>query len=137
MISQINSMDTLNEGERPDNIDKEGGMPEDLTLPPKRYEKLDINGHEYDLRKQDDIFRAMDRASDYRQDLREGDLDEYEGKSTEPWGGGRSRLLYDEIRIKMAIDYHQGKHDISWEQQDAEAKRIIKIRATQFRTQGN
>lgn len=132
----IEGMETLDDGDRPDNMDDEGGMQQDLTLLPLRYEKLEVNGHEYDLRKADEVEDAQEALEDYRQQLREGELDEYEGKLTEPWGGGRSRLLYDEVRAKMAADFHDGKHSLTYEQQHQEAQRIIKIRATQFRAQG-
>jgi len=131
----IAQMDTIDEGDRPTDMDNEGGMPEDLTLPPKRYEKLEANGELYDLRKPQEAREALEATQDYREDLREGELEIYEDKPTEPFGGGRTRLFYDELRAKMAHDYHEGKHDLSWEQQHEEAQRIIKIRATQFRAE--
>jgi len=131
----ISQMDSLDEGNRPTDMDDEGGLAEDLTLPPKKYEKLDVNGQEYDLRKRNEVHEAQEATEDYREDLRYGELDEYEEKSTEPFGGGRSRLFYDELRTRMACDYHDGKHDLSWEQQDAECKRIIKIRIAEFKAE--
>ena len=136
MSDLLIDMDSLDEGDRPDNMDNDGDMEPDLTLPPLRYEKLEVNGHEYDLRKQDEVEDAQEALEDYREQLRNNKLDEYEGKLTEPWGGGRSRLLYDEVRAKMAMDMHEGKHNLSYEQQHQECQRIIRIRAAQFRVQG-
>ena len=52
------------------------------------------------------------------------------------WGGGRSRLLYDQLRADFAADKLAGKHEMTWDQQHMEAKRIIKMRAIQVKTQG-
>ncbi len=131
----ITQMEVLDSGDRPQDMDDEGGMPEDLTLPPKRYERLEVNGEEYDLRKAEETEAAQEATENYRKDLRMGELDEYEDKPTEPFGGGRSRLFYDELRTKMANDYHEGKHDLSWDEQHEECQRIIKIRAAQFRAE--
>lgn len=109
---------------------------EDLTIPPRRYEKLETNGEEFDLRKPKEAEEANDTAKGYREQLKNDDLSTYEGKSTEVWGGGRSRLLYDEIRTKYAIDYHAGKHTMTWEQQHFEANRAIKIYAARIKAQG-
>lgn len=121
-------------------IDNDGTLPEykgeDLTLPPKRYERLEVNGEEFDLRDPENVDDALEELREYRQELRNGELDEYDGKSTDLWKGGRSELLYDEIRAKLAEDFHEGKHTLTWDEQNIEAKRIIKIRAAQLKTQG-
>jgi hypothetical protein len=109
---------------------------EDLTIPPKRFEKLEVNGEIYDLRDPDNVQEAKETTHEYREQMQDNNLPEYEGRSTEIWGGGRSKLLYDELRAKLAEDFHKGKHSMTWDQQDIEAKRIIKIRAAQLKAQG-
>jgi len=97
------------------------------------YTYLKVNDHEYDLNDPDDAQVASDQVRQYREQLKEHDLDTYEDKSTD-WGqGGRSELLYDELRSKMAVDYHRGLHSLSWEDQHQEAERIVGLRAQQTR----
>jgi len=96
----------------------------DLTVPPYRYEKLEIDGHSFDLRNPSDVDDALNTIQDYQQQMKDGELLEYEGKSTELFGGGRSRINYDAIRVKIAVDYHKGLHSIDWQDQHFEAKRI-------------
>ena len=124
--------DAIDEGERPDNLDDEGGLKEDLTLPPLKSERLEAGDETYDLRKAEEAEQAQQDLRELRQQLRNGELDEYEGKSTEYGHGGRSRLLHDEVRAKLAVDYHDRKHTLSWDQQRAEADRIVQIRAAQW-----
>ena len=126
-------MDSLDTTDRPADMDNEGGMPEDLTLPPKRYEKLNVNGEDYDLRKAEDAEAAQEATKDYRQRLYDGELDEYEDRITEPGNGGRIRLWYDELRAQLATDFHDGKHTLTYDQQHDEAQRIMNIRMQQNR----
>jgi len=123
--------ETDSEGE--DTEEYEG---EDLTLPPLRFEKLEVNGEDFDLRDPTQAQQAFEKTIKCRQELRSGDLTEYEGKSLELWHGGRSRLFADELRSKLACDFHEGKHTLTWEQQAVEADRIQEIRAAKLRAQG-
>lgn len=139
-------MEDLSDGEQEDNKEQEQDSDannsddvydgEDLSLPPLRYEKLEVNGQVYDLRDAREAHEAQKVMDDYRMRVRKGEVFEYEGKSTKMWSGGRSRILYDEIRADMAVDYHEGNYDVSWEQQDQEARRIIEIRAATLKAQG-
>lgn len=119
----------------PDTEEVEEYEGEDLTLPPLRYEKLEINGEDFDLRNFEEVEEARNKLEDYRKELREGDLYEYEGRSTELWQGGRSRLLHDELMIKLARDYHFGKHNLTYEQMNEESLRIQSLRAARLKAQ--
>ena len=94
---------------------------------------LEAGGDTYNLKDPKQAQEAMDELEGRREALRRGELDEYENKGTEYGDGGRTRLLYDELRAKMAVDYHSNRHDMTWEEQSAEADRIRKMRATQIR----
>lgn len=96
---------------------------------------LEIEDKRYKLDDPKEAQKALDHARERRQQLRDGELDEYEGKGTDYGQGGRTRLLYDELVAEMAVDKHKGKHSLSWEKVCAEADRIRKIRAIQ--TRGN
>lgn len=94
---------------------------------------LEADGDSYDLKDPEQAEKAFDELEGRREALRRGELDKYEGESTD-WGqGGRTRLLYDELRAKLAIDYHEGRHDLNWEEQSTEADRIRKVRAVKTR----
>lgn len=134
-------MEDISDGEQDDNSQDDADKGDvyegdDLSLPPQRYEKLEVNGETYDLRDARQAHEAQKVMDDYRARVRKGEIFDYEGRSTKMWSGGRSRILYDEIRTDMAVDYHEGGYDISWEQQHQEAQRIIKIRAAQLKAQG-
>ena len=114
-----------------DNLNDDGDDDNDEKSAP--YHHLQVNGVDYDLTDADDAQAANDRVRQYREQLKADDLDQYDDKSTD-WGqGGRSELLYDELRSKMAVDYHRGLHELSWDDQHHEAERIIGIRAQQTR----
>lgn len=115
------------------NLDYDG---DDISLPPLGFERLHINGESYDLRDPGEVDKALDRVHHFREQLQNGDLDEYEGRSTDYGNGGRARLFHDELRVKFAEDFHEGKHDLTWEQQELESQRLIQIRASQTRAQG-
>ena len=106
---------------------------DDLTLPPMRFEKLVINGEVFDLRRPHHALEALERTEDFRKALNDGELDEYEDKPTEIWGGGRSRLRYDQLRAKVACDFHNGEHTMTWEQQNDEVHRIQEILIAQMK----
>ena len=96
---------------------------------------LIYNGEDFDLRNFEEVEEARNKLEDYRKELREGDLYEYEGRSTELWQGGRSRLLHDELMIKLARDYHFGKHNLTYEQMNEESLRIQSLRAARLKVQ--
>jgi hypothetical protein len=104
----------------------------DLTLPPYRYEALNINGTMFDLRIPTEIQKAKQLLTEYRADLRTGELDKYEGKSTELFSGGRSKLRYDELRIQIAEDGCKGKHSLEFEEQHQEVKRLQELERLRF-----
>jgi hypothetical protein len=92
---------------------------------------IHMNGGEYDLSVKAQAEKAFELATELRQQLKAKKLMDYDGKSTE-WGkGGRSALLYDEVRARMAVDFHNNQHTLTWDQQDAEAKKICLDRAKQ------
>lgn len=99
----------------------------------KPYTNLSVNGQDYDLEDPDDAQAANDRVRQYREQLKEHDLSTYDDKPTKWGGGGRSELLYDELRSKLAVDFHRGLHDLSWTDQHKEAERIVGLRAQQTR----
>ena len=101
---------------------------DDLTMPPKLAEHIKINGQDCDLRDPSFVKVFQIKLKDYREQLNNGTLKQYEGKSTEAWKGGRSELTNDEIRLKLAEDYHLGKHSLSWKAQQIEANRIASIK---------
>ena len=94
---------------------------------------LEVNNDTYNLKDPTQAQEALDNLKDYREALRRGELNEYEGKGTKYGDGGRTRLLYDELRAKIAVDFHNGHHDMDWEEQSTEADRIRKVRAIQTR----
>lgn len=100
------------------------------------YQHIEVNGEDYDLSDREEAYEARDELAEYRQQLRDGELDEYEDHPTEYRGGGRTRLLYDEVRAQLAVDYHEGKHDMTWEEQDQEAKNTQRIVAIVRAKQG-
>lgn len=132
--STTNLDSITSEGEETNSEEEYSG--EDLTLPPIRYEKLEVNGEEFDLRDPTQAQEAYDRAQEFREQLREGNLIEYEDRPTELWGGGRSRLLHDELMSKMALDGHEGKHTMDYTQMNEECNRIQSIRAAKLKAQG-
>jgi len=135
----MNEMEELSDDERDKNKEKEEREEykgDDLSLPPQRYEKLEVNGETYDLRNAQEAHEAQKVMDEYRARVRKGEIFDYEGRSTKMWSGGRSRILYDEIRTDMAVDYHEGDYNVSWEQQHKEAEKIISIRAAQLKAQG-
>lgn len=92
---------------------------------------LEVQDYQFDLSNPSQAQKAFDFVLFQRQALKDGNLDNYEGKSTDFGGGGRTALLYDQLRAQMAVDFHKGKHDMSWAEQSTEADRIRSIRAIQ------
>ena len=103
---------------------------------PSVYTELEVNGEEYDLADPEEAKQAQEDTKRYREELKHGDLYEYEGRGTS-WGdGGRKQLLYDEVRAKMAVDYHEGKHDMTWKEQHERAVETTEIVAKVRKKQG-
>lgn len=109
---------------------------EDLTVPPKMAEHIKVNGQDCDLRDPNFVKLFSAKIKDYREQFNNGTLKEYDGKSTEMWKGGRSELSADEIRLKLAEDYHLGKHSLSWKAQQIEANRIASIKSAELKAKG-
>ena len=102
-------------------------------LPPRGFEKLICGDNVYDLRNKDEATEARLETAEARQQLRDGQLVSWEGKSTDFGEGGRSRLLYDEVRAQMAVDKFDGKHEMTYQQMHEEAQQIVALRAQQAR----
>ena len=97
---------------------------------------LEANGRKFDLKDPAQAEKAQEYTEHQREALREGQLKTYEEHSTDFGEGGRTRLLYDELRAKMACDFHAGKHQMTWEEQSVEADRIRSIRAAELHKAG-
>lgn len=110
---------------------------DDLTIPPKLAEHIKVNGQECDLRDSSIVKLFKMKILKYKEQLKTGELKEYDGKSTEPWQGGRSELSKDELRLKLAEDYHNGLHSLSWKAQKIEADRIFSIKMAGIKAKGN
>ena len=91
---------------------------------PHRFEGLTVDGIKFDMRDPSQVQEAKTLLQQYRIDLNNGNLLKYDGKSTEIFGGGKSNLRYDEIRVQIAEEYHQGKNSLSFEDQHLLAKDI-------------
>ena len=107
----------------------------EINYPPYRFEGLNINGERFDLRNPQDVERGLEQVKEYRKLLNSDQLDKYDDKNTKRFGGGRSNLRYDEIRLKMADDYHQGKHSMSFDQQHSETKRCQEYEELKWKKQ--
>lgn len=98
------------------------------ALPDLSY-MLHANGDTFDLRDPDQVVDLLEQVKSDRNDLVNGDLPKYEGRSTDWGGGGRARLLYDQIRADLATEFHSGRHHMPWEEQHSEAMKVVRIRA--------
>lgn len=93
---------------------------------------LEAGDQQYDLTDTDEASQALTDIKQKRQALRAGELDEYEDTGTDMWVGGRTRLLYDEVRAQLAVDLHEGEHDMTWEEQ-SEAADDIRLKVARIR----
>jgi hypothetical protein len=111
-------------------------QPEDEYGPslPTNPSKLHADGDLYDLKDPDQVIDLVEHLKDKRQDLNDSQLSKYEGRSTDWGGGGRSRLLYDQVRAKLAQEHHEGRHNMSWQDQHAEGMKVVKIVAIKNQT---
>ena len=100
---------------------------------PIRPHMLHANGDIYDLRNSDEVNDLQEQVKADRNELREGTLKKYEGRSTDWGGGGRARLLYDQCRVDLAQEYHEGRHSMEWKDQHQEAMKIVRIVAIRNR----
>ena len=94
---------------------------------------LHANGDIFDLRDPDQLGDAMEQLKSDRNDLQLGQLTKYEGHSTDWGGGGRARLLYDQVRVDLAQEYHEGRHHMSWLNQHQDAMKVVRIVAVKNR----
>jgi len=93
---------------------------------------LEASDKQYDLTDANEAKEALIDIQKKRQALRDGELEEYEETGTNMWVGGRTRLLYDEVRAQLAIDFHEGEHDMTWEEQ-SEAADDIRLKVAKVR----
>lgn len=116
----------------------DGRDPEEETdeygaaIPSKPY-MLHANRDVYDLRDPDQVNDLQEQVKEDRNKLREGELNKYEGRSTDWGGGGRARLLYDQVRADLAQEHHEGRHNMSWKEQHQEAMKVVRIVAIRNR----
>jgi hypothetical protein len=102
------------------------------AIPSQPY-MLHANGDIYDLRDPDQVNDLQEQIKSDRNDLQIGELPKYEGHSTDWGGGGRARLLYDQVRVDLAQEYHEGRHHMSWTEQYQEAMKVVRIVAVKNR----
>lgn len=97
------------------------------------YKILEADDLVYDLADENEARQCEEALQEKRQQLNERQLTQYEGKATQFGIGGRSALLYDQVRARLAVQYHEGRHDMSWEEQHEAAEKVVRIRAIQTR----
>ena len=127
--------DILNDADEDDDDSDPDDQDDDeygATIPTKPY-MLHAGRDIYDLRDSDQVNDAMEQIKSDRNELQLGNLKTYEGHSTEWGGGGRARLLYDQVRIDLAQEYHEGRHGMGWEAQHHEAMKVVRIVAVRNR----
>jgi hypothetical protein len=100
------------------------------------FSKLEVNETEFDLSTKEGAEDALNTIREYRAQLKNNNLEEYEDKSTDYGQGGRSRLMYDELRADLAVRYWGGEHQLDWEEQHEAANNIKAIKAAQMKAQG-
>lgn len=98
------------------------------------YQVLEAGDEVYDLSDKDEAYEAEDYLRQKREALNNKQLLQYEGKATQFGVGGRSELLYDQVRARLAVRFHEGKHNMTWEEQHESAERVVRIRAAQTRS---
>jgi len=94
---------------------------------------LSSDGDIFDLRDYNSVNDLKEYLMSKRNELREGTLSKYENHSTDWGGGGRARLLYDQVRVDLAQEYHEGRHGMSFLDQHQEAMKVIRIVAIKNR----
>jgi hypothetical protein len=100
------------------------------------FSKLEVNETEFDLSTKEGAEDALNTIREYRAQLKNNNLEEYEDKSTDYGQGGRSRIMYDELRADLAVRYWDGEHQLDWEEQHEAANNIKAIKAAQMKAQG-
>jgi len=95
---------------------------------------LNANGDLFDLRDPDQVNTLQEIMKSYRNKLVNGELKTYEGHSIEFGKGGRARMLYDVDRIDLAEGYHEGRHNLSWDDQHEESMKVVRIVAAKNRS---
>jgi len=99
-------------------------------------EELQAGDSTYNLDDPAEVSELIERLNNLRQDLRDGKLDSYEGKSTDWGGGGRAELLRDQIVADLALKRAQGKNDLSYEDMMKIAQKKAATVAAVRRSQG-
>lgn len=122
------AQDLLDDDDQDDDDDYGAAIPENPFM-------LHANGDLYDLRDSDQVTDLQEQIRSDRNDLNSGELTKYEGRSVEWGGGGRARMLYDQVRADLACEWHAGRHTMSFEDQHQEAMNIVRIRAIAMRNQ--
>jgi hypothetical protein len=101
----------------------------------QEYRMLEAGDQIYDMADETEARQLEDILQQKREELNERQLLQYEGKATQFGLGGRSELLYDQVRARLAVRFHEGKHDMNWEEQHEAAEKVVRIRAIQTRAQ--
>ena len=114
-----------------DTFDKLDDIGETDNIP--EYRMLEAGDKIYDMSDEAEARKAEDYLKQKREALNSKQLLQYEDKATQFGLGGRSELLYDQVRVRLAVRYHENKHDMTWEEQHEYAERVVRIRATQTR----
>jgi hypothetical protein len=109
--------------------DTEGNLHQDEYGPkiPEDPSMLHADGELHDLNDSDQVTDLNEQLKLKRQELKAGELEKYEGRKTEWGGGGRSRLLYDQVRVNLAAEHHAGQNNMTWTEQHEEAMQVVKI----------
>lgn len=127
MIDPEAAEDILDEeGEDPPPDEYGPSIPQDPSM-------LHADGDLHDLTDSDQVIDLVEQLKSIRAKLKLDELNKYEGKSTEWGGGGRSRLLYDQVRANLAQEWHEGRTSMSWENQHQEAMKVVRVVAIKNR----
>ncbi len=122
-------MSDISTTETQDNMDNN----DDIVNP---YQELQVEDKSYNMNNLEEVKQAKQVVEERRKQLQNDELTEYENKSTIMGKGGRSQLLYDEKRIQLAEQYHNSKHDMTWEEQNEVAQDTVTVVAAVRRHQG-
>lgn len=128
----VDDMEELDSDEEPDEGEQASANEYGVAIP-EDPSMLHADGELHDLKDPDQVIDLIEQLKARRADLNRGELPKYEGRSTDWGGGGRSRLLYDQVRADIAQDYHEGSHSITWKGQHQKAMTVVKIVAIKHR----
>jgi hypothetical protein len=89
-----------------DILGEEGGEDQDIdeygNVIPTFPHMLHANGDLFNLEDSDQVMDLQEQVKSDRNDLRNDKLLKYENHSTKWGGGGRARLLYDQVRARIS-----------------------------------